>query len=109
MRIITDSKTPEESKNPDESTIFQIYKLFANNDETAALRKRFLDGGLGYGTAKTILFEKIDSVLSAPRKEYERLMANPAEIDKILEHGAEQAKRVAAKTITKIKKKMLGI
>ncbi len=109
MRIITDSKTPEESKNPDESTIFQIYKLFANNDETAALRKRFLDGGLGYGTAKTILFEKIDSVLSAPRMEYERLMANPAEIDEILERGAEQAKRVAAKTITKIKKKMLGI
>ena len=109
MRIITDSKTPEESKNPDESTIFHIYKLFANAEETAALRKRFLDGGMGYGEAKTILFEKIDSVLSAPRKEYERLMANPAEIDKILEHGAEQAKRVAAKTITKIKKKMLGI
>ena len=28
MRIITDSKTPEEPKNPDESTIFQIYKCF---------------------------------------------------------------------------------
>lgn len=109
MRIITDSKTPEESKNPDESTIFHIYKLFANNDEVAALRKRFLGGGMGYGEAKTILFEKIDSVLNMPRTEYERLMANPTEIDTILENGAQRARLVAVKTITKVKKKMLGL
>ena len=109
MRIITDSKTPEESKNPDESTIFHIYKLFANETETAKLRKMFVDGGMGYGTAKTMLFEKIDSVLAKPRAEYERLLANPSEIDAILEHGAEQAKKVASKTIMKVKKKMLGI
>ena len=109
MRIITDSKTPEESKNPDESTIFHIYKLFANETETAKLRKMFVDGGMGYGTAKTMLFEKIDSVLAKPRAEYERLVANPSEIDAILEHGAEHAKKVASKTIMKVKKKMLGL
>lgn len=109
MRIITDSKTPEESKNPDESTIFQIYKFFANDDEIAALRKRFLNGGMGYGEAKTILFEKIDSVLSKPRAEYERLMANPAEIDAILKTGAERARFVASRMVAKVKKKMLGL
>lgn len=109
MRIITDSKTPEEPKDPDESTIFQIYKLFANTDEIAALRKRFLDGGMGYGEAKTILFEKIDSVLSEPRKKYEHLMANPKKIDAILEDGARRAKLVASKTVAKVKKKMLGL
>ena len=108
MRIITDSKTPEESKNPDESTIFQMYVHFADADEIAAFRKRFLDGGMGYGEAKTILFEKIDSVLSGPRAEYERLMANTSEIDAILEKGAATAKLIAAKTIAKVKKKMLG-
>lgn len=109
MRIITDSKTPEEPKNPDESTIFQIYKLFANNDEIAALRKRFLNGDMGYGEAKTILFEKINSVLEKPRMEYERLMANPGEIDAILEKGAERARIVASRMVTKVKKKMLGL
>ncbi len=108
MRIITDSKTPEEPKNPDESTIFQIYKCFATDAETAALRKQFLDGGMGYGTAKTILFEKIDSVLSEPRAEYERLMANKSEIDAILADGAKKAGFIASKTIAKVKKKMLG-
>lgn len=109
MRIITDSKTPEEPKNPDESTIFNIYKLFATPDEIAALRKRFLDGGMGYGTAKNILFEKIDSVLAEPRKKYEHLMANPSEIDAILADGAKRAKIIASKTIAKVKKKMLGL
>ena len=109
MRIITDSKTPEEPKNPDESTIFNIYKLFATPDEIAALRKRFSDGGMGYGEAKTILFEKIDSVLATPRMEYERLMANPSEIDAILENGANRARIVASRVIAKVKKKMLGI
>ncbi|MBQ6110705.1 MAG: tryptophan--tRNA ligase [Alphaproteobacteria bacterium] len=108
MRIITDSKTPEESKNPDESTIFQLYKHFAKADEIEQFRQMFLKGGMGYGTAKTILFEKINSILSEPRKEYERLMANKDELDAILHNGAERAKIVAEKTITRVKKAMLG-
>ena len=107
MRI-TDSKTPDEPKDPDESTIFQIYKHFANADEIAALRTRFISGGMGYGEAKTILFEKIDSVLAGQRNEYERLMANKSEIDAILANGAERAHVVAMKTVAKVKKKMLG-
>lgn len=108
MRIITDSKTPDEPKDPNESTIFQIYKHFANADEIAVLRTRFISGGMGYGEAKTILFEKIDSVLAGQRNEYERLMANKSEIDAILANGAERARVVAMKTVAKVKKKMLG-
>jgi len=108
MRIITDSKTPEESKNPDESTIFQIYKHFADEKEVAELRKMFVDGGMGYGTAKNILFEKINSVLAAPRAEYERLMANKSEIDAILNDGATRASVIADKTVARVKKVMLG-
>lgn len=108
MRIITDSKTPEEPKNPDESTIFLLYKHFATQNETEQFRQMFLAGGMGYGTAKNILFEKINSVLSEPRKEYERLMANKNEIDAILQNGAERARIVADKTIAKVKKVMLG-
>ena len=65
MRIITDSKLPEEPKDPDTSTIFQLYKNFATESEIAELREKFLAGGMGYGTAKTILFEKINSTGSS--------------------------------------------
>ena len=108
MRIITDSKTPDESKNPDESTIFQLYKHFATDDEIAEFKNMFLAGGMGYGTAKTILFDKINSVLSAPRAEYERLMSDKTRINEILTDGAIRAGVIAEKTISRVKKAMLG-
>ena len=108
MRIITDSKTPDEPKDPDESTIFMLYKHFATDDEIAKLREMFVAGGMGYGTAKTILFEKINSVLSDARREYERLMTNKDELDKILGDGAVRARVVAAKTLERVMRTMLG-
>ena len=108
MRIITDSKTPDEPKNPDESTIFQLYKHFATDNEIAKLREMFVAGGMGYGTAKTILFEKINSVLSDSRREYERLMATPAELDAILADGAKRATVVAEKVFNRVRHAMLG-
>ena len=108
MRIITDSKTPEESKDPDTSTIYQLYKFFASESESAEFAEKFRAGGMGYGTAKTILFEKINSVLSGPRAEYDRLMSNPSEIDEILSDGAKRARSVASQTLKRVKKAMLG-
>ena len=108
MRIITDSKLPEDKKDPDESTIYQLYKHFATDDEIAQFAEMFRAGGMGYGTAKTILFEKINSVLAEPRAEYERLMANTDEIDAILADGAKRASLVAAETLARAKKAMLG-
>ena len=108
MRIITDSKLPEEAKNPDESTIFQLYKHFADENETTDFRAKFERGGMGYGDAKKILFEKINSVLAAPRMEYERLVANTAELDPILAAGAARARSVAEKTYERVHRAMLG-
>ena len=108
MRIITDSKLPEDKKDPDESTIYQLYKHFASEAETAEFAEMFRAGGMGYGTAKTMLFEKINSVLAKPRAEYERLMANTNEIDAILADGAKRAGAVATDTLTRVKKAMLG-
>ena len=108
MRIITDSKTPEESKDPEESTIFQLYKHFATDAEIAELADMFRRGGMGYGTAKTILFEKINSSLGAARAEYERLMANKHEIDAVLNKGAEMARKIADRMMTRVKKAVLG-
>ena len=108
MRIITDSKTPEEPKDPDNSTIYQLYKHFATEAEVAEFAEMFRRGGMGYGTAKTILFEKMNSVLAGPRAEYERLMANTDEIEAVLASGAERARETARETFARVKKAMLG-
>lgn len=108
MRIITDSKLPEDKKDPDESTIYQLYKHFATDAEVAEFAEMFRRGGMGYGVAKTILFEKINSVLTEPRAKYEYLMSNTAEIDAILADGAKRAGAVARETLARVKKAMLG-
>ena len=108
MRIITDSKLPEDKKDPDESTIYQLYKHFATDAEIAEFAEMFRRGGMGYGTAKTILFEKINSVLAEPRAKYEYLMSNTAEIEAILADGAKRAGAVARETLGRVKKAMLG-
>lgn len=108
MRIITDSKLPSEPKNPDDSTIFQLYRHFASPDEIAALHTRFEQGGMGYGDAKQILFDKVNDVLSGPRSEYERLMSTPSEIDTILADGASRARVVAERTYNRVSRAMLG-
>lgn len=106
--FIADSKLPEDKKDPDESTIYQLYKHFATDAEIAEFAEMFRRGAMGYGTAKTILFEKINSVLAEPRAKYEYLMSNTAEIDAILADGTKRAGAVARETLARVKKAMLG-
>lgn len=108
MRIITDSKLPEEPKDPDTSTIFQLYRHFATPDQVAELREKFIAGGMGYGTAKNILFDAINAALTAPRAEYARLMSNTDEIDAVLAAGAARARVVAEQTYERVRRAMLG-
>lgn len=108
MRIVTDSKLPNEPKNPDESTIYLLYKQFATSAEAANMRELFTDGKIGYGDAKKMLFDTINSYLSGPREKYNYLMSHTDELDKILAKGAAQATKIADKTIERIHRAMLG-
>lgn len=104
MRIVTNSQSVDEPKNPDESSIFSIYSLFAQPDEIAALRARFLAGGLGWGDAKGILFQQLNSVLAPMREKYFHYYNNPKLIDEILAQGAEKARREVNRTLGKLRK-----
>jgi tryptophanyl-tRNA synthetase len=105
MRIVTDSKTVEEPKNPDECNVFYYYKLFATKEEQENLAKRYRDGGMGYGDAKQTLFELLNKQFKGPRERFNELM-NPKndELEKLLKMGAEKARPIAIKTLTKARK-----
>ncbi len=103
-RIVTDSKRPEEPKDPDECNIFAIYQHFAEADAVAAKRQLYLEGGLAYGAMKQELFELLDSAFADKRDRYNTLMNNTDELDRILENGAEKARAIAAPIMTKVRK-----
>ncbi len=94
MKIVTNSQTVEEPKDPDSSNIFALYKLFATKEETEKMRERYLAGGMGWGDAKKALFEKMNEYLSPMREKYEDLMNNKDYIDEILRKGAKKAREL---------------
>jgi tryptophanyl-tRNA synthetase len=55
---------------------------------------------------KKVLAERIVRHYAPARERYAELMANPAEIDGILEAGADRLAPVAAATMAEVKEKM---
>ncbi len=108
MKIITDSKTPEEEKDPDSCNIFALHKLFLKENELEKLRKRYLNGGLGYKESKEILLTEIISFISPLRKKKEFYKNNPDKVIEILKKGAIKA-RAQAQEKMKIIRDKIGV
>lgn len=108
MRIITDSKRPEDSKNPDECNVFSIYKHFASGDDVGLMRERYIKGGIGYGDIKQHLFELLDNQFSEAREIYHELIQQPKQVEVILDEGAQKARHIAQYNLNRIRS-VLGV
>jgi tryptophanyl-tRNA synthetase len=91
--IVTDSRLPGEPKDIEGSALYQIYQAFANQEEAQVMQTAYKNG-IGWGDAKQMLFERIDSEIAPMREKYEWLMNNPAEIEAILLKGADKARQI---------------
>jgi tryptophanyl-tRNA synthetase len=104
MRIVTNSQPVQEPKDPGTSQIYQLYKLFADEAEQAALAARYRAGGMGWGEAKEELFRVINRELSPLRERYSAIMADIPALDRILEEGSKKARPIAAATVRRFRK-----
>lgn len=104
MRIVTDSKRPEEPKDPDECNVFAIYRHFAEADAIEAKRQLYVDGGLAYGDMKNELYELLETTFSAQRDQYDTLMKDRRELDRVLENGVKKARDIAVPIMRKVRK-----
>ena len=94
-RIVTDSKPPEEPKDPDELLMFHYLGLLAPVGEVDDLRERVRRGGEGapgYGDLKKACIEAFEHYFAVGRKRREELLADPVEVDAALARGAEVAR-----------------
>jgi tryptophanyl-tRNA synthetase len=96
MGIVTDSKGVDEPKDPDKSTIFALYSLFANPEERAALAQEFRRGGTGYGDVKKALCEKILAYFGEARERRRALEADADTVEDVLRDGAARARAAVA-------------
>jgi tryptophanyl-tRNA synthetase len=107
MRIVTDSRAPGEPKDADGSALFTLFRAFASEHESAAYRQA-LEEGLGWGEAKQILYERIETDVAPMRERYEALMADPAGIETILLRGAAKARAIATPKLAALRE-VLGL
>jgi tryptophanyl-tRNA synthetase len=103
MSIVTDSTPVEAPKDPTNSAIVSLYKLFATQDELAAMENDFRSGGTGYGEFKKRLFEAIWHKFAPMRERRAELEANPGYVDHVLADGASKARAVAENTMRKVR------
>ncbi|GAB3374600.1 tryptophan--tRNA ligase [Spongiibacter taiwanensis] len=102
-KIKTNLLEPGEPKDPDDSTVFQIWQAFATPAETAEMRQRFADG-IGWGDAKKALFALINDQIGEARQRYEEILQDGAYLDDELRKGAERARAEAAALLDKARK-----
>lgn len=90
-RVKTNLLEPGEPKDPEHSTVFQLWCAFADQPGIEAMRRAFAEG-IAWGEAKRRLFERINDELSPARAHYQRLMAEPSHIEAVLNKGAQRAR-----------------
>ncbi len=106
MGIITDSTPLEEPKNPDTCHVFQLYKLVASQTQIQALRANYLAGNFGYGHAKKELLELLWVKFEKERQLFDFYMNSPNELEQKLQAGEEKARKIARKTLQKVRTKL---
>ena len=88
-KIKTNLLEPGEPKDPEGSTVFQVWCAFATPSQREEMRRAFAEG-IAWGEAKRQLFTLIDDELAEARERYNELMANPGRVEAILQMGAER-------------------
>lgn len=102
-KIKTNLLEPGEPKDPDTSTVFELWSAFADPSQIAAMRKQF-ENGIAWGEAKKQLFELINNELSLPRERYNALMDDATTMEALLVQGAERARAYSRSLLLDIKR-----
>ncbi len=106
MRIVTDSTSLEDPKDPSTCNVFKLYKLFATPAQCDELAARYRKGGFGYGEAKKALHEIMTVTLAPFRARREQLAADPDYVEDVLRTGAARARAEAGRTLAAARQAM---
>jgi len=104
MSIVTDSKSPEESKDPEMCNIFAMHKLFLQGEALENLRNAYISGGMGYKESKDMLLSEIISFITPMREKRKFYENNQDKVIDILRDGALRARNDTTEKMKLIRK-----
>lgn len=106
MKIQTDSLPLEAPKPTETCNVFALYKLLANEEETAVMKAQYEVGNYGYGHAKTALYELILRRFKKERALFQHYMENAEPLETLLAKGASKASAVANQVLNRVRHKL---
>lgn len=106
MKIITDSKTVAEPKDPETDHVFALFSLFSTKEQQVALAERYRAGNIGYGEAKQACFEAINEELQAYRATYFEIREDFQKLEGILEAGRDRARPLARQVLNRVRERV---
>ncbi len=106
MSIVTDSKSPDESKDPEADNIFALHKLFTEGPEFEELRDRYIAGGIGYKESKEILIKNVTNFIAPLRDRRQALEEDKKAVLEVLKAGGKIARERAEEKMEEVRKKV---
>ena len=106
MSILSDSTPIEESKNPDTCAIFALYKTVASEEQILWMRTSYLNGGFGFGHAKSALIEVLLDRFSKERQLFNYYLEHDNELEEILISGAKKARLTANEVLSRVRTRL---
>lgn len=101
--ITTSSEPLEAPKEWQNCNVYNIAKLFLDEDEAGELRARYERGGEGHGHFKAYLNSLVWEHFKDAREKFEHYLNNKSILDEILENGALKASKEAKVLMTKVR------
>ena len=101
MRIATDSRPMDESKEPEGDLLFQLYSLVALPEQCDEMAATYRRGGFGYGDVKKALADAAEAFFGEARAQRDDWTSRPDDVHDILATGAALARRKAAEVLNR--------
>ena len=106
MSIPMDSKSIDEKKNPEDYSLYKIFKLFATDEQNKEVRAMFENGGVGYAEIKKYVAGVMNDYFKSMRDRRKELEKNKEYVLEILEKGGKIARGRAERKMEEIRKKV---
>lgn len=102
-KIVTEAVALEEPKEFENCNVYNIAKLYLDEQECQALQQRYQQGGEGHGHFKLYLAEVLWNHYAPYRKKRDYYASHQDEVRDILAMGAEKARAASAEVIEKVR------
>jgi len=107
-RAVTDPQREkrEDKGNPERCNVYSLHGFFSTEEDKAWVVEGCTTAGIGCVDCKKRLADNLIEHLDPIRQRKAELVANPDEVHAALQKGAERARETAAKTMSKVRKKL---